>query len=190
MLRPLLLSVLLAAALLACRKAEPPRQVKTPAPKPAPEIARAVRQARPVLFVGLDGADWDLLDGYMASGVMPNLAALAREGRTGVLATIQPPLSPLVWTTMMTGVSPLDHGILDFTRRNPQTGTLEPITSGERLVPAIWNMATDGGKSVAVPRLCIGDGEGAARAFRRSLQIDPGQPEIRRALGQIGVGPS
>jgi len=124
--------------------------VKTPAPPPAPEIARAVRRARPVLFVGLDGADWELLDGYMASGVMPNLAALAREGRTGVLATIHPPLSPLVWTTMMTGTSPLEHGILDFTRRNPETGALEPITSGERLVPAVWNMATDGGKSVAV----------------------------------------
>lgn len=124
--------------------------MKTPAPLPAPEIARAVRQARPVLFVGLDGADWELLDGYMASGVMPQLAALAREGRTGVLTTIHPPLSPLVWTTMMTGTSPLEHGILDFTRRNPETGALEPITSGERLVPAVWNMATGGGKSVAV----------------------------------------
>jgi len=134
---------------LACRKAPEPRQI-TPAPPAVPEIARAVRQARPVLFVGLDGADWQLLDDYVASGVMPNLAALAREGRTGVLSTIHPPLSPLVWTTMMTGTSPLEHGILDFTRRNPQTGALEPITSGERLVPAVWNMAADGGKSVAV----------------------------------------
>jgi predicted AlkP superfamily phosphohydrolase/phosphomutase/Flp pilus assembly protein TadD len=149
MCRPLILFTLLAVA-VACRKAPEPAQVKTPAPKPAPEIARTVRQARPVLFVGLDGADWELLDGYVAAGVMPNLAALAREGRTGVLTTLHPPLSPLVWTTMMTGVSPLEHGILDFTRRQPQTGTLEPITSGERLVPALWNMTTDGGKSVAV----------------------------------------
>jgi len=103
-----------------------------------------------VLFVGLDGADWELLDGYMASGIMPNLAALAREGQTGTLTTIQPPLSPLVWTTMMTGVSPLEHGILDFTRFNPRTGDREPITSDERRVPAIWTMAGDAGRSVAV----------------------------------------
>jgi tetratricopeptide (TPR) repeat protein len=148
MRRTFLLSLLFTA--LACRKAPEPARAKTPVPPPSPEIARAVHPGRPVLFVGLDGADWELLDDYMASGVMPNLARLAREGRTGVLATIHPPLSPLVWTTMMTGTSPLEHGILDFTRRNPQTGALEPITSGERLVPAVWNMARDGGKSVAV----------------------------------------
>ena len=119
-------------------------------PPPAPELARAARPGRPVLFVGLDGGDWQLLDGYMADGTMPNLAGLARQGRTGVLRTIQPPLSPLVWTTMMTGVSPLEHRVLDFTRWNPASGAREPIGSGERRVPAIWNMAGAAGKSVAV----------------------------------------
>ena len=37
---------------------------------------------------------------------MPNLARLVREGTGGVLETMHPPLSPLVWTTMMTGVQP------------------------------------------------------------------------------------
>lgn len=104
----------------------------------------------PVLFIGLDGADWQLLDPYMKDGVMPNLAALAREGRTGVLTTLNPPLSPLVWTTMMTGASPLEHGILDFTRLNPVTGAEEPISREERRVPAIWNLAAIGGKTTAV----------------------------------------
>lgn len=104
----------------------------------------------PVLFLGLDGADWQLLDPYLRNGTMPNLAALAKEGRTGVLATIQPPLSPLVWTTMMTGASPLEHGILDFTRRNPGTGAEEPITREERRVPAVWNLADLEGRSSAV----------------------------------------
>jgi tetratricopeptide (TPR) repeat protein len=42
--------------------------------------------------------------------------------------------------------------------------------------------------SVGLARLCIGDGEDAAQAFRRSLEIDPDQPEIRRALAGI-AGP-
>jgi Flp pilus assembly protein TadD len=51
---------------------------------------------------------------------------------------------------MMTGVSPLEHGILDFTRRDPATGAEEPIGSSERLRPAVWNMATERERSVAV----------------------------------------
>lgn len=114
------------------------------------EIAKLASQAPPLLFVGLDGADWQLLDRYMADGTMPNLAALVREGHGGILSTQHPPLSPLLWTTMMTGRSPLDHQILDFTRFHPETGQKEPITGSERKVPAIWNMAAYGRKSTAV----------------------------------------
>jgi Flp pilus assembly protein TadD len=103
-----------------------------------------------VIVVGLDAADWQLLDGYCADGTMPNLARLVREGRSGILRTFQPPLSPLIWTTMVTGVSPLQHRILDFTRFNPKTGVREPITSDERLEKAVWEMAADHGREVAV----------------------------------------
>lgn len=113
-------------------------------------VANAAKATRPVIFIGLDGADWQLLDGYMAKGAMPNLKRLVTSGSRGPLETEHPPLSPLVWTTMMTGVSPLQHQILDFTRFNPYTQEKEPITSDERRAPAIWNMLTYGGKQAAV----------------------------------------
>lgn len=142
---PLVLILLLAA----CR--QPPLPTAGPGDPPViPEIVGAAREGHPILFIGLDGADWRLLDPYIQQGRMPNLAALTREGRTGVLTTIQPPLSPLVWTTEMTGVSPLEHGILDFTRFHPKTGAREPIPREERRVPAVWNMASAAGRSVAV----------------------------------------
>ena len=103
-----------------------------------------------VIVVGLDAADWQLLDGYCADGTMPNFARLVREGRAGILRAFEPRLSPLIWTTMMTGVSPLQHRILDFTRFNPTTGVREPITSDERLEKAVWEMANDYGRDVAV----------------------------------------
>src|SRR3954467_7092823 len=105
-----------------------------------PELSRQAHAERPLIFIGLDGADWQLLDEYIANGSMPNLARLVAKGAGGVLETDYPPLSPLVWTTMMTGVGPLDHAILDFTRFNPFTHDKEPITSDERRAPAIWNM--------------------------------------------------
>jgi tetratricopeptide (TPR) repeat protein len=112
------------------------------------DIARHAVAGTRVIFVGLDGADWSLLDGYVARGVMPTLSRLVKEGTSGTLQTIHPPLSPLIWTTMMTGVSPLEHRILDFLRVNPVSRAREPITSDERKVPAIWNMASAGGKKV------------------------------------------
>ena len=115
-----------------------------------PEVAKQTHRARPVIFVGLDGADWQLLDEYIANGSMPNLRRLVATGAGGVLETDYPPLSPLVWTTMMTGVGPLDHAILDFTRFNPYTHDKEPITSDERRAPAVWNMLTFAGKQTAV----------------------------------------
>lgn len=117
---------------------------------PVAEIASHATRAQPVIFIGLDGADWQLLDAYMRNGSMPNLQSLVNEGTAGDLLTEHPPLSPLLWTTMLTGTSPLEHEILDFTRFHPATGHKEPITSDERKMPAIWNMATQAGKSTAV----------------------------------------
>jgi len=118
--------------------------------RPVAEVASRATRQPPVIFIGLDGADWNLLDGYMASGAMPNLAKLVATGVRAAPQTEMPPLSPIVWTTMMTGKSPLQHQILDFTRFNPYTHEKEPITSDERREPAIWNMLTYAGKSTAV----------------------------------------
>jgi Flp pilus assembly protein TadD len=114
------------------------------------ELSRQSRPAPPVIFIGLDGADWQLLDEYIANGSMPNLGRLVKSGAGGILETDYPPLSPLVWTTMMTGAGPLDHAILDFTRFNPFTHEKEPITSDERRAPAVWNMLTSAGKRTTV----------------------------------------
>ena len=136
----------------ACRRESPATaRARTPgAPAAVPEIARDAQPGRPVIFLGLDAGDWPLLDGYIARGVMPNLGRLVAEGTTGHLKTLSPALSPLIWTTMMTGTSPLEHGVLDFVQFDPATGRKEPITSSARRTPAIWNMATAAGKRSAV----------------------------------------
>ena len=75
---------------------------------------------------------------------MEDVGRLAAEGTSGHLKTLSPALSPLIWTTMVTGTSPLEHGILDFVQFDPVTGQKEPITSSERRMPALWNMTGSG----------------------------------------------
>ncbi|MEO8274983.1 MAG: alkaline phosphatase family protein [Thermoanaerobaculia bacterium] len=112
-------------------------------------VSRSIRRP-PILFIGLDGADWQQLDPLLAEGAMPHLARLRASAAWGELETEIPTLSPLLWTTMLTGVSPLEHRILDFSRFAPGTGTREPIGSDERRAPAIWNDLSWAGKSVDV----------------------------------------
>lgn len=133
---------LLALLALSCARALPPGAVQT--------VMDRSREGKRIIFVGLDGADWRLLDRFTADGTMPRLRALLARAERRTLLTQHPPLSPLVWTSMMTGVSPLEHRILDFTRFHPATRAQEPITSDERAVPAVWNMARAGGKTAAV----------------------------------------
>jgi tetratricopeptide (TPR) repeat protein len=127
---------------LACAKPLPDGAVHT--------VVQRSHEGKRVIFIGLDGGDWQLLEPFMRDGTMPHLRAIVEHAETRVLLTQHPPLSPLVWTSMMTGVSPLEHRILDFTRVSPATNTQEPITADERAVPALWNIARAGGKRVAV----------------------------------------
>ncbi|MBN2054201.1 alkaline phosphatase family protein, partial [bacterium] len=102
-----------------------------------------------VVLLGLDAADWDLLEPLMADGRMPNLRRLCDGGVRGSLRTIAPALSPVVWTSMATARSPEEHGIVDFISHTSDGRTV-PVTSNLRRVPGFWNILTAAGASVGV----------------------------------------
>jgi predicted AlkP superfamily phosphohydrolase/phosphomutase len=112
-------------------------------PRPAGENRR-------VIWLGLDGLDWELLDRLSREGRMPNWSRLASEGFTANLATFYPVLSPVIWTTVATGVGPDVHRVLDFQETDPKTGVKLPISGMSRAVPAVWNLASAAGRKVGV----------------------------------------
>ncbi len=117
----------------------------------APARGEAGRPAKPrVVFIGWDGADWQLLDELSGAGKMPTLSSLAAKGRTWNLVSYEPMASPLIWTTMATGRTPVDHGVTDFQELDPRTRQRLPISGRSRRVPAIWNLASARGISVGV----------------------------------------
>ena len=151
----------IAIAALACRK-EPAAASGPPLAAPAStapgsgldDVAtRAKRSpggAAPVIWLGLDGLDWELLDRLSAEGKMPNWKRLTAEGATARLRSFAPTLSPVVWTTLATGTGPDVHRVLDFQEIDPATGQRVPISGRSRAGPAIWNVASAKGKTVGV----------------------------------------
>ena len=92
-----------------------------------------VRTGQKVIVLGIDGFDHQLASELLAAGRLPNLAALAARGGFSPLATSTPPLSPVAWSTFITGMDPGGHGIFDFIHRQPDT--LEQFLSTSRTVP-------------------------------------------------------
>ena len=99
-----------------------------------------------LLFVGWDAADWKIIDPLLKRGEMPNLARVLDRGVRGNLATIYPPLSPMVWTTIATGKRPPKHGVHGFTEPTDDGLGLRPITNLGRTTKAFWNILNQNGK--------------------------------------------
>lgn len=102
-----------------------------------------------VWLIGLDGADWDLLDPMIERGELPNLAALREGGASGVLRSEEPLLSPILWTTIATGRSADVHGVTWFMTDAPD-GTKVPVGTFDRRVHAFWNVADEAGLSCGI----------------------------------------
>jgi predicted AlkP superfamily phosphohydrolase/phosphomutase/Tfp pilus assembly protein PilF len=99
-----------------------------------------------VLLIGVDGADPAILDRLIDEGKLPTFARLRREGAYGRLRSREPLLSPIIWTTIATGRKAQDHGVLDFVEAAADGHTM-PISSSRRRVPALWNIATQFGRT-------------------------------------------
>jgi predicted AlkP superfamily phosphohydrolase/phosphomutase/tetratricopeptide (TPR) repeat protein len=82
----------------------------------------------------------------MAKGEMPNLAKLVSQGVRGNLATMYPPLSPMLWTSIATGKRASKHGIHGFIEPTQDGLGVRPITNLGRKTKAFWNILNQNGK--------------------------------------------
>lgn len=105
---------------------------------------KMAEKKRKVLLVGWDAADWKIMDKLMDAGLMPAVKKLVDNGVRGRFATLDPPLSPMLWTSMATGVRPFKHGVLGFVETDGKGG-IRPISSHSRKVNAFWNIFTKEG---------------------------------------------
>ncbi len=103
----------------------------------------------PLVVVGVDGLEWRLVLQFAREGALPNLARLMEEGCAGKLETLEPTLSPVIWTTIATGRTPEQHGITDFFFTDAN-GERHLYTSVHRRSKAFWNLLSDAGRTCHV----------------------------------------
>jgi hypothetical protein len=153
-----------------------PLALRPPLPRPSePPAVRldSAGLARRVFVIGIDGLSPRDVDGTTA--LAPALARLAGRGAVAPLATIRPTEGPPVWTTLMTGRLPRDHGIpgISFYKlagssaewpllpRGALVGALErvglatqrPVPSTARRCRALWNVLEAFGASSGLVRV-------------------------------------
>lgn len=138
-----------------------------------------MQPARKVLLVGWDSADWRVIHPLLDSGKLPHLAQLLQAGVMGNIATLQPALSPMLWTSIATGKRPVKHGIHGFSEPTPDGTSVRPISILSRKTKAMWNILSQNGKKCVVvgwwpshPAEPLPDGVMISNHFQRTNGVE------------------
>lgn len=105
---------------------------------------------RKVLLIGLDGATLDLIGPWVREGRLPTFKRIMNKGVYGELKSIHPLITPMVWTSAMSGKNPGKHGIFEFTRRKEGSYGFRPVTLSDRKTKVVWNLLSEAGKRVII----------------------------------------
>lgn len=103
-----------------------------------------------LLVIGLDGADWTILEPWRQAGHLPHLDALYRRGQGGWLRSTIRPESSIAWATFATGVNAGRHGIFSFSGQIPSSYRTTLQTAAAIRAPTFWQMAAAAGRRLAL----------------------------------------
>lgn len=102
----------------------------------------------PILLIGADGLEWSVVLPMIREGRLPVLAGLMERGAYGRLETMDPTISPVIWTTVATGKGPEKHGIRHFIKNKDGEDGPKLYTNQDRTTKALWNIFSDYGRRV------------------------------------------
>ena len=98
-----------------------------------------------VLLIGLDAADWSIINPLIEAGMMPAFKKLKEQGISGSIETLSPAFSPMLWTSIATGKTADKHGILGFVEPESDGAGIRPVSSTSRKCRALWNILNSQG---------------------------------------------
>jgi predicted AlkP superfamily phosphohydrolase/phosphomutase/tetratricopeptide (TPR) repeat protein len=95
---------------------------------------------RKVLLIGWDSADWKIINNLLAEGGMDGIRSLMDGGIHGNLSTLEPQLSPMLWSSIATGKMAYHHQVPGFTEVDPISGQVVPVSAATRQCKTVWEM--------------------------------------------------
>ncbi|MFH1680832.1 MAG: alkaline phosphatase family protein, partial [Candidatus Eisenbacteria bacterium] len=92
-----------------------------------------------MLVLGVDAATWKIIDPLAAEGRLPAFESLQEEGARFDLESIPPLMSPILWTTIGSGVPLWEHGVESFFS-----------AASDVRAPRLWDIAEEKGWTVGL----------------------------------------
>lgn len=106
---------------------------------------------KPIIAIGLDGADHNLIQRWCDEGFLPTISSLMKQGCWGILDSTGDVSSGSVWSTFMTSVSPAKHGVF-YGHRELKKGTyrIHKKYADEIKGKPFWYWLSNAGKRIAI----------------------------------------
>lgn len=102
------------------------------------------------IVIGLDAATWDIIDPLLEEDRLPNIQKLIKAGSSGILNSTTPPMTPLAWTSIVTGVTPGKHNIYDFLEQDKNTYRISPTDYSKMSKLTIWDIYNYDNRNIGV----------------------------------------
>jgi predicted AlkP superfamily phosphohydrolase/phosphomutase len=101
------------------------------------------------IVIGIDGGCWEYINPLMKHNRLPNIKELMDKGIYGRLNSTIPPISPVAWSSFVTGQKPYKHGIMDWFMREDDNN-FRTANANDRKSVSFWNYLNKGGVKVGV----------------------------------------
>jgi len=109
-----------------------------------------VSHHKKTLILSIDSGCWAYLDPVLAAGRMPNVSQLIEGGVHGVLESTMPPITPVAFSSFITGTNPGKHGIFDWSVRRDGAGGSQPASARCLRGTPFWRYLNETGVEVGL----------------------------------------
>lgn len=111
-----------------------------------------LKNNRKVVVIGIDGASIEVIASLVRKGRLPTFQRLLNLGNWGNITSTVPPISPLAWCSLATGLNPGQHGVFDFISMSYHNGRQKSRINTSHVIKhrTFWDFASRAGKKVII----------------------------------------